>query len=330
MKSVKRFFLIFGASFLLNPVFAQTDFPGVPPSPETNPFLDPSFQDFVETAYGYRNPKNMWGKPLQRFPPVAQSPGRGAANVINDFRDALTSLPVTTLMTSRPARAPVSSLSLIKLNSAAADPAPAVKAAAHGAAKSAPGQYYKVTFANESGPLSSYVSPLDPGALSGFRAGDYVFISVLPKTDDHAAVIKDLSGTGFKFAGEKTYFNGSGKKTFLLGWAPHSKLESIYKNPGVRRVSIEKQSSGAPFRTSIRFTLRAPGGESSGAFVSDFIRQLTSSAGFASESVVRLPQNSGSAKFTAFEITGSLPVDMVGAVSRSPFVAAVEFKDKSL
>jgi len=46
--------------------------------------------------------------------------------------------------------------------------------------------------------------------------------------------------------------------------------------------------------------------------------------------VFRLPQNSGSAKFTAFEITGSLPVDMVGAVSRSPFVAAVEFKDSSL
>ena len=301
MNPLKRFFLIFGVSFLLNPVFAQTDFPGVPPSPETNPFLDPSFQDFVEMAYGYRNPQNT-------------------PNVINDFRDALTSLPVTTLMTSQ------------KYPGAVKEPVPvhAGTAAAPAAAKPVPGQYYKVTFANESGPISSYVSPLGPGALSGFRAGDYVFISVLPKTDDHAAVIRDLSGTGFKLAGEKTYFNGSEKKTFLLGWAPYSKLESIYKNPKVRRVGIEKKASGVPFITSIRFTLRAPGGESSGAFVTDFIRQLTSAAGFTSESVVRLPQNSGSAKFTAFEITGSLPVDMVDAVSRSPFVAAVEFKDKSL
>ena len=311
MNPIKRFFLIFGVSFLLNPVFAQTDFPGVPPSSETNPFLDPSFQDFVETAYGYRNPKNT-------------------PNVINDFRDALTSLPVTTLMTVQPPRSPGASLSLVKSGSGAADPVPAVKAAAPAAAKPAPGQYYKVTFAHEPGPLSSYVSPLDPNALSGFSAGDYVFITVLPKSDDHASVIKDLSGAGFKFAGEKTYFNGSGKNTFLLGWAPYSKLASIYKNPGVRRVGIEKKASGVPFRTRIRFTLRAPGGARSGEFVSDFVRQLTTASGFASESVTRLPQNSGSAKFTAFEITGSLPVDMVSAVSRSPFVAAVEFQDKSL
>lgn len=304
MKSLNRFVLIFGISFLLNPVFARTDFPGVPPSPETNPFLDPSVQDFVEMAYGYRNPKNT-------------------PTVINDFRDALTSLPVTTLRTVRPTaiNGPV--------------PAPAVKAAVPvspvpAAAKPVPGQYYKVTFANEPGPLSSYVGPLGSGVLSGFSAGDYVFITVLPKDDDYAAVVKSLSGTGFKFAGEKTYFNGSGKKTFLLGWAPYSKLEGIYKNPRVRRVGIEKKASGMPFRTRIRFTLRAPGGERSGAFVSDFVRQLTSASGFASESVFRLPQNSGNAKFTAFEITGSLPVDMVGAVSRSPFVAAVEFKDSSL
>ncbi len=303
MKPLNRFFLIFSVSLLLSPVCAQTDFPGVPPSPETNPFLDPSFQDFVETAYGYRNPRN--------------TPGG-----INDFRDALTSLPVTTLMTARPARSPLPApSSLIPHPSSLTPPA---------AVKSAPGQYYKVTFANEPGPISSYVSPPDPNALSGFRAGDYVFITVLPKDDDHAAVIRALSGTGFRFAGEKTYFNGSGKKTFLLGWAPYSKLETIYKNPKVRRVGIEKKASGVPFRTRIRFTLRAPGGERSGAFVSDFVRQLTSASGFTSESVVRLPHNSGSSKFTAFEITGSLPVDMVGAVSRSPFVAAVEFQDKSL
>ena len=293
-------------------VSAQADFP--PPSPETNPYLDPAFQDYVETAYGYRNPRN-------------------APKHMNDFRDALTSLSSVTLKTARPSAAaapqapakapqPVSKIQLAN----AGQPG----ALASNFNSAAPGQYYKVTFANESGPLSAYVNPLDPGALSGFKAGDYVFLTVLPKTEDHASVIRDLSETGFKFAGEKTYFSSGGKKTFLLGWAPYSKLESIYKHPQVRRVAIEKKTAGIPFRTRVRFTLRAPGGPLAGVFVSGFIRQLSAGTGFASENVFRLPQNGGNAKFTAFDVTGSLPVDMVGEISRSPFVAAVEFKDKSL
>ena len=95
-------------------------------------------------------------------------------------------------------------------------------------------------------------------------------------------------------------------------------------------VAIEKKASGIPLRTRVRFTLRAPGGTLSGVFVSNFIRQLSAGTGFASEIVFRLPQNSGNSKFTAFDVTGNLPVDMVGEISRSPFVAAVEFKDKSL
>jgi len=299
MKLTKCFVLTASVFLLLTPVFAQTDLTGLPPSPDVNPFLDPAVQDFVEMTYGYRNPKNTPGS-------------------VNDFRDALISLPITSLMS---AKLP-----------AAKNPsqAPAVKAAVQAAAKPMPGQYYKVTFANESGPISAYVNTLDPNALSGFGAGDYVFITVLPRTEDHPALIRSLSGTGFKFVGEKTYFTGAAKKTFLLGWAPYSNLEGIYKNPKVKRVAIEKKASGVPFKTRIRFTLKAPGGELSSAFVSDFIRQLGSAAGFSPEKVFRLPRNSAGAKFTVFEVTGNLPVDMVGAVSRSPFVAAVECKDQSL
>jgi len=290
---IKKYVVLFLLLFLFSGrAAAQDGF--LPPSPDTNPYLDPAFQDYVETVYGYRNPKN-------------------APKYVNDFRDAPTSLPVITLKTEQ--------LPII-IKASAPAPAPAVKPA--------PGQYYKVTFANEGGPLSAYVNPLNPNALSGFNAGDYVFITVLPRTNEYAAVIKALSGTGFKFAGEKTYFTGGVKKTFLLGWVPYSKLESIYKHPQVRRVAIEKKSSGIPLRTRIRFTLRAPGGTLSGVFVSEFIRQLSAGTGFASENVFRLPQNAGNAKFTAFDVTGSLPVDMVGEISRSPFVAAVEFKDKSL
>ncbi|MFA6433187.1 MAG: hypothetical protein WCW52_00680 [Elusimicrobiales bacterium] len=290
----------------------QFDFP--PPSPEMNPYTDPAFQDFVETVYGYRNPDN-------------------APKFVNDFRDALTSLPSLTFKSPWPPSAERPQDAAEKTRAAgragnAAGPAPDQPVPASPA--KAPGQYYKVTFAYENGPLSAYVAPLDPNALAGFKAGDYVFITVLPTTEDYPSVIRSLSDAGFKFAGEKTYFTGGGKTTVLLGWAPYSQLVDIYRHPRVRRVSIEKKASGVPFRTRIRFTLRAPGGALSGVFVSDFVRRLCADKGFASENVFRLPQNAGNAKFTAFEVTGSLPVDMVGEIVRSPFVAAVEFKDKSM
>lgn len=277
---------------------AQTDFP--PLSPDTNPYMDPAFQDYVETVYGYRNPKN-------------------APKVINDFRDALTSIPSVNLKTVRPP----DSAAARRQDSAADNTVPG-RPRIPALSEKAPGQYYKVTFANEAGPLSAYVNPLDPNAVSGFKAADYVFVTVLPGTEDHAAVIRAISGMGFRFAGEKTYFSGGEKKTFLLGWAPYSKLESISNHPQVRRAAIEKKISGVPFRTRIRFTLRAPGGTLSGVFVSDFIRRLSAGTGFASENVFRLPQNAANAKFTAYDVIGSLPVDMVGELSRSPFVAAVE------
>jgi len=325
---ITKYAILFPLLFPLSGrVSAQADFP--PPSPETNPYLDPAFQDYVETAYGYRNPNH-------------------APKHAGDFRDALTSLSSVTLKTARPPAAvapqaaPKAPQAVSKIQIASSGqprtlaPGSTEKvrgqpgALASNFNSAAPGQYYKVTFANENGPLSAYVNPLDPNALSGFKAGDYVFITVLPRTEDHASVIRDLSETGFKFAGEKTYFTGGVKKTFLLGWAPYSKLDSIYKNPGVRRVAIEKKTAGIPFRTRIRFTLRAPGGPLAGVFVSGFIRQLSAGTGFASENVFRLPQNAGNAKFTAFDVIGSLPVDKIGEISSSPFVAAVEFKDKSL
>lgn len=289
---------------------AQNDF--TPPSPDMNPYMDPAFQDYVETVYGYRNPKH-------------------APKYINDFRDALTS-PLETFKTARPSVTDRTQATGRTQYAGDKSREEAIPTGAIGSSfnQKKPGQYYKVTFANERGPLSAYVDPLDSDALSGFKAGDYVFITVFPRTEDHAAVIKALSATGFKFAGEKTYFTGGGKKTFLLGWAPYSKLESVYKHPQVRRVAIEKKTSGIPFRTRVRFTLRAPGGALAGVFVSDFIRRLSADKGFTSERVFRLPQNAGNAKFTAFDVTGSLPLDMVGEISRSPFVAAVEFKDKNL
>jgi len=308
MKTTK--YVLLAALLLPGPAFAQAGVSGQAAYIAADPFLDPSFQDFVETAYGYRNPKH--------------TPG-----VVNDLRDSLTDIGAAFSAAAKPA-AESAQRSAEGLSPAAAQQRQPAGDKARSAGKSAPGQNYKVTFANEGGPLSSFVGPLDSDALSGFKAGSYAFISVLPKTGDHDSVIRSLAASGFKFAGEKTSFTGDGKKTFLLGWVPYAKLGSIYKNPKVRQVAIENNASGVPFRTRIRFTLRAPSGEFSGAFVEDFIRRLGLSADFVSEGVSRVPQNSGGSKFAAFEITGTLPVDKIGNVSLSPFVAAVEFQDKSL
>lgn len=271
-----------------------------PPSPDTNPYLDPAFQDYAETAYGYRNPKN-------------------APKYVNDFRDALTSPETVTFKTARP---PATGGLRTSVHPEKAPGQPGTLARS----EKVPGQYYQVTFANEPGPLSAYVNPPGPEALSGFKAEDYVFVSVLPRTEDHADALRSLSGTGFKFAGEKAALAGGEKNSLLLGWVPYSNLESVYKHPQVRRVAIETRAAAIPFRARVRFTLRAPGGQLAGVFVSGFIRQLSAGAGFASENVTRLPQNAGNAKFTAFDVTGSLPVDRVGGIARSPFVAAVEIQ----
>ena len=115
-----------------------------------------------------------------------------------------------------------------------------------------------------------------------------------------------------------------------MGWVSYSKLARINNNPLVQRTAIENKSSGTPFRVRVRFTLRAPGGENSAVFVDDFVRNLSASAGFSSENISRLPKVSGSSKFTAFEVTGSLPVDKISSVSLSPFVAAMELRDRFL
>ncbi len=270
-----------------------------PVSQNLNPYLDPALQDYVEMVYGYKNPVY-------------------APKIPSDLRDSLTSISAPGLKNAPALKGPA-------LTAPVPGPvAPLQRAAA------VPGQYYKVTFANENGPLSAFVAPLDPNALTGFKVGDYVFISLLPKTGDHAGLISALSANGFKFSGEKTFFTDSGKKTYLLGWVPYASLTAICGHPGVLKVAMEKKAAGMPIKTNVRFTLRAPSGERADEFVADFLKRLNDRTGFTSESVVRLPQNPAHAKFTAFDVTGSLPVDMVSELSRSPFVAAVEFNDKSL
>ncbi len=93
---------------------------------------------------------------------------------------------------------------------------------------------------------------------------------------------------------------------------------------------MEKKSTGVPLKTKVRFTLKVPYQNKPNAFVPEFLRRLKDEGGFDAEAWFRLPQKDPESKFSVFNVTGTLPVGMIGELSRSPFVASVEFNDDSL
>ena len=275
---------------------AAADLAPAPASPSLGGnFSDPVLQDYMETADGYLNSKNTM-KVRTDF---------------RDFRDSPVSAPVPTLKS----------------------PAPAKAAAAPGIAQmelpALPQGHYKVTFAGESGPVGSFVWPLGTGPRKFAR--EYVFISVAPAQKDYAALLSRLeAGAGFRFAGEKTFYSVESKRTVILGWVPSENVTKVSRIAGVVKVSVEKKDSGVPLKTKVRFTLKVPFQNRPNAFVPEFIKGLSANRGFSAETWFRLPQKNADSKFSVFEVAGALPVDMIGDLSRSPFVTSVEFSDASL
>ena len=271
-------------------------------------FSDPVFQDYMETSDGYLNSKNT-------------------PKLSNDFRDAPSSLSAPTLKAPFPAHPALSAAAITA-------PAPsrlagAVQPAVKDEAGSPHISHYKVTFAGESGPVGSYVWPL--GSTPGNYAREYAFFSISPVESDYTGLLSKLEKeVGFKFIGEKTYYSNNTKKTMIMGWAPYSGITRILKMKGVAKASVEKRSTGVPLKTKVRITLKVPFQNKPNAFVPDFIKTMTEKNDFTSENWFRLPARSADSKFSVFDVTGSLPVDMVGEISRSPFVASIEFKDSSL
>ena len=286
------------SSIFLAAAFTASTCAGELPAAEANPFSDPAFQDCIETADGYLNSRNTM-------------------NVItdfSDFRDSPISAPAPTLKNPAPAKAVV--------------PA-AVPRLVPTEGPALPDGHYKVTFAGESGPVGSFVWPLGAGPKKYAR--EYVFISVTPSGKDYAALLPRLeSEGGFRFVGEKTFYSRESRRTVILGWAPAVNLIKIGRLKGVQQAAIEKKSFGVPLKAKVRFTLKVPYQNQPNAFVPGFIKRLTEDSGFTAENWFRLPQKGADSKFSVFDVTGSLPVDMVGDLSRSPFVASVEFNDSSL
>jgi hypothetical protein len=156
-------------------------------------------------------------------------------------------------------------------------------------------------------------------------------MSVTPAEKDYSKLLPLLEAKGgFRFVGEKTYYSHSARRTVVLGWAPAANLIKISRLKGVRNAAIEKRSAGVPLKTRVRFTLKVPYQNRPNQFVPGFIKRLTDRNGFSAEAWFRLPQKGADSKFSVFDVTGSLPVDMIGELSSSPFVAAIEFNDASL
>ena len=260
--------------------------------PGSSPYSDPVYQDFIETSYGYLKPSN-------------------SINVRGDFRDALAPLDTPSLKKIRPVPKPASQSRPAGLTDSRHQSLPVL-----------PADYYKVSFAGDTGPIASFVKPL---GREGVSSREYVFVSILPKEKNYCGMLKEIAvSAGFRFSGEKTLYLKNARTTVVLGWAQSARLDAIYKNPGVAGVSVEKKSSGVPLRTRVKFTLKVPYQNRPGVFVSRFIKNLGADKGFVSENVFRLPAFGGSSKFTAFDVTGSISVDRVGELSSSPFVVSVE------
>ncbi|HAF94496.1 MAG: hypothetical protein A2X34_06430 [Elusimicrobia bacterium GWC2_51_8] len=307
----KILFIVFISAFFHVNSAAQEN-PGYDPRLiGSSPYTDPAYQDFIETSYGYLNPNN-------------------AIKARGGFRDALSPLETPSLKKIRSAPLTPQNASYGRLTGLTANPqeVPSQRPLAHKTASShsdlpaLPADYYKVTFAGDSGPIASFVKPL---GRKGSLPGEYVFVRILPKERNYSGMLKEIAvSAGFRFSGEKTLYLKNARKIVVFGWVQSARLDAIYKNPKVAGMSVEKKSFGVPLKTRVKFTLKVPCQNDSGAFVSRFIKNLGSDKGFVSENISRLPSPGGSSKFTAFDVTGSISIEMVGELSRSPFVVSVE------
>lgn len=276
------------------PAFAQSELSAGDPLAGTGPFSDPAFQDMLETSEdGYLNSRNTMVV-------------RSDFGVRPEMRDAVISPPRVSLKTPPPAVSPEERPGLPEL----------------------PQGHYKVTFAGESGPVGSYVRPMD-SSFSRY-AREYVMLGVSVRGTSYDALLPRLEQAGFRFAGEKNSYSDKKKRTVILGWAPYSAMAGIARLEGVAGVAIEKKNAAVPMKARVRFTLKVPFQNKPNAFVPGFIKRLEKEGGFTAESWFRLPRKASDSKFSVFDVTGTMPVDMIGELSRSPFVASVEFNDSSL
>lgn len=157
---------------------------------EINPFLDPSFQDYVETSYGYMAERKNFPRDLRdALGPIAEikSPVQYAPRTPADFRteSATAALPLKSRLRSF---SPVEKKKLLaSLNSFTTEEIRNIAVEGGGKNKASQRKRGKIHFAGESGSLAFAVPPVElpsSGYLhmktpaSGFKSDVYLSIEI--------------------------------------------------------------------------------------------------------------------------------------------------------
>ncbi|MCG2724650.1 MAG: hypothetical protein L6420_00105 [Elusimicrobia bacterium] len=274
--------------------------------------MDPIFQDYVETIAGYSS------LPL--------------TNNISDFRDSLGPVKTglknsfvnsknglyTTIIKPQVEGKTGAKVKLAKIE-------PAVKSPAKKFYSNS--LFYKVKFAGERGRIDSRVPPLDLYD-SGDSYMNYIFVHILLNGQDASGFVDKISKeASFKFAGERKVLNKTGKtdNVLVLGWIPYKGFESIYKNPEVIKVSLEKSKLEFSAMTSISFVLKLPYQTEHSPFISSFLEDIGKKTGFMLDKTASFRENSA-----IMLITGKAPVDKISDIFQSPFVLQLKLTEQSI
>ncbi|MDQ7772092.1 MAG: hypothetical protein RDU13_01080 [Elusimicrobiales bacterium] len=263
-------------------------------------FTDPSFQNFNELAYGYKQP------------------GRGHRPP-SDLRDAVISAPAGLAAMTPPA--PLAASKTEAARPPAATLPPDVPAGW-------PHLVYRVRSALRRGPISAFVP--SPGSSAAGAHRGLVYVSFVPVPDDFGPLVKELADkAGFVYTGERAlrYTPSSTAQVKIYGLVPSASLPSVYCHPGVARVGLEGGRPELPLRSEVAFTLRVPAGVNPGEFIESFAASMSERAGFAlAVSAPAAGGRPGHDTFTPYSLSGEVHSDRVNELIGSPFVTAVSVK----
>ncbi|MBI4656671.1 MAG: hypothetical protein HY746_08005 [Elusimicrobia bacterium] len=327
MKIIVRVILVSGYIILasLGICFAQE---GILNYPGKVFFIDPSFQDYVETNFGHLKKKQKTETYRDAPGPVKISTFK---TVLPGKFKKMSGQSQGFLFPETPETSKDAFLNLKKFQSP--ENGRNSRTAATGAASAASGRkaaeqtlFYKINFAGEPGAISSYVPFPGNVRTEGTENMDYVQVGILVSQKKQEQTMNEIfSRPDFKFVGERVVPNGkSDAGAVILGLIPATEAAGLLEHQGVSGIFIERSDMSLPFNAKIRFTVKVPCSTDFEKFISVFVRKISAETGFVFESR-SFPDNAVpgcSSKFTAVELSGFLPVTRIKDLFKSPFVAA--------
>lgn len=92
-------------------------------------------------------------------------------------------------------------------------------------------------------PRTGIAARLRDSVAAPARDQGYVFVSILPRGGDYAALLRELTAGGFVFKGERVRVVRGERQTRLVGWARAGSLESIKASAGVAAVVVGRRKA---------------------------------------------------------------------------------------